>query len=100
MINQVSMHHLLHQLSLHHSSHMHESHEKINGKVAQNNDNQEMRAHDRNKLKIFNIGDVKQLHARNADPFQILKKLNNVYAINIFINVSISSTFNVEYLVN
>ena len=59
-----------------------------------------MRA-DRNTLKTFNIGDVKQLHASSADSFQILMKLNeNAYAINLFINVGISFTFNVEYLVD
>jgi len=60
-----------------------------------------MRANKRNTLKTFYIGDVKQLNACNADPFQILKKLNgNVYAINFFINIGISFTFNVEYLVD
>ena len=59
-----------------------------------------MRA-DRNTLKTFNIGDVKQLHACSANPFQTLMKLNdNVYVINLFINVGIILTFNVEYLVD
>ena len=60
-----------------------------------------MWADDRNILKTLNIGDVKQLHASSADSFQILMKLNeNAYAINLFINVGISFTFNVEYLVD
>ena len=57
-----------------------------------------MRADDRNILKTFNVGDVKQLHTCNADPFQILMKLNdNVYAINLSINVGIISTFDVKF---
>jgi len=61
-----------------------------------------MRVNDRNKLKKFSVGDVvKLLHACSVDPFQILMTLNdNVYVINLSINVGISSTFNVEYLVD
>jgi len=74
---------------------------KISDKIIQNNVNHVIRADDRNRLNTFNVGDVKQLHASCANQFQILIKLNdNVYAINLSINVGISSTFNVEYLVN
>ena len=67
---------------------LHESHEKISDKVAQNN-NHEMWTDDKNILKTFNVGDVKLLHAYSIDSFQILMKLNdNVYAINIFINLA------------
>jgi len=59
------------------ASHVPESHEEINEKIEQNNDNHEMRADDRNILKTFNVGDVKQLHACSVDPFQILMKLND-----------------------
>jgi len=38
---------------------VHELHEKINNKVAQNNANYKLRADVRNKLKTFNVGDVK-----------------------------------------
>jgi len=62
--------------------HVGESHENIGDKVAQNN--HEMRADDRNRLKTFNVGVLKQLHACSTDPFQILMELNdNVYAINL-----------------
>ena len=48
---------------------MHESHEEISDRVAENNANHEMRANDRNRLKTFNDDDVTQLHACSADPF-------------------------------
>ena len=84
------------------TSHVHESHEVISDKLAQNNANHEMRVDDTNRLKTFNVGNiVKQLHICSANPFQILMKLHdNVYAINLFINVDIGSTFNIEYLVD
>ena len=47
----------------------------------------------------FRPGTVKKLHARSASPFQILKKLNDVYVIDLSQNFSISSTFNIKNLV-
>jgi len=62
---------------------VHELHQKINDKIAQNNVNYELQTDARNKLKTFNVGEiVKRLHACSADPFQFLNKLNhNVYVI-------------------
>ena len=67
--------------------------------IAQSNANYKLRADVRKRFKTSNVGDyinvrirlerfppgtVKKLHARNADPFQILKKLNdNAYVINL-----------------
>ena len=49
----------------------------------------------------FYLGAVKKLHARSAGPFQIMKKLNdNAYVIDLSKNFGISSTFNVEDLVD
>ena len=49
----------------------------------------------------FPPGTVKKLHARNAGPFQILKKLNNsAYVIDLSQDFGISSTFNIEDLVD
>ena len=59
------------------ASHVHELHKEISDKIALNNSNYELRADIRNKLKTFNVGDVKKLHASNVDPFQILNKLND-----------------------
>jgi len=41
------------------ASHVHETHEKISNKVAQNNVNHEILADPKNILKTFYIGDVK-----------------------------------------
>ena len=55
----------------------------------------------RNRLKTYNVGDVKKLHACSANLFLILKKLNdNAYIINLPKNFDISSTLNVKNLVN
>ena len=51
---------------------MHELHEEISNKVAQNNANYTLRTDVWNKLKTFNNGDVNKLHACSNDPFQIL----------------------------
>ena len=79
------------------ASHVHELHEKISDKVAQNNANYTIRTYVRNILKTFYVGDVNELHACSADLFQILNKLNdNAYVIDF----DISFTLNVEDLVN
>jgi len=44
---------------------------------------------------------IKKLHARSAYPLQILKKLNdNAYVIDFYQDFSMSSTFNIEDLVD
>ena len=92
------MHHQLHHL-LHH---MQTSYDKISDKIAQNNANYGIRTDDNNRLNTFNIGDVVQkLHACSSDPFQILIKFHdNIYVIDLSIDFSISSTFNIDCLVN
>ena len=46
-------------------------------------------------------GNYLELHARSAGPFQILKKLNdNTYIIDLSQGFCISSTFNIEDLVD
>ena len=81
------------------ASHVHDLHKKVMNKIAQSNASYKLGADVRKKLKIFNVGDyvivrirlewfspgtVKKLHAHSADPFQILKKLNdNTYIINL-----------------
>ena len=48
----------------------------------------------------FPSGTVKNLHARGAGPFHILKKLNdNAYVIDLPQDFGIRSTFNIEDLV-
>jgi len=85
-------------------------------KIVQSNANYKLRADVRKRLKTFNVGDymmvwicpewfppgtVKKLHARSAGPFQILKKLNdNTYVIDLPQDFGISSTFNIEDLVD
>ena len=85
-------------------------------KIVQSNANYKLRADVRKRLKIFNVGDYmmvricleqflsgtfKKLHARSAGSFQILKKLNdNVYVIDFSQDFDISSTFNIEHLVD
>ena len=76
---------------------MHELHEKIGGKITQNNANYTLRTDVRNRPIFFNVGDVNKLHASSADPFQILNKLNDNDHV---IDFGISFTFNVEYLVD
>ena len=79
------------------ASHVHELHEKINDKVAQNNANYMLRADVKNKLKTFNVCDVNKLHACSADSFQILNKLDeNIYIVDF----GISSIFNIKVLVD
>jgi len=77
---------------------LHELRKKINDKIAQSNSNYKLQADARSRLKAFNVSYVvKKLHACRTDPFQILKKLNdNVYVIDL----SISSTFSIEDLVD
>ena len=49
----------------------------------------------------FPPGNIKKLYARSADPFQILKKLNdNAYIVDLPQDFGISSTFNIEDLVD
>jgi len=48
---------------------VHDLHKKIIDIVAQNNINYKLRAYVRNRLKNFNIGDVKKLHACSVDLF-------------------------------
>jgi len=43
---------------------------------------------------------TKKLHASSAGPFQILKKNDNAYVIDLLKDLDIRSTFNVEYLVD
>ena len=68
------------------------------------------------KLRTFNVGGyvmvclrpkrfpletVKNLHARNTGPFQILKKINsNAYVVDLPQDFDISCTFNVEDLLS
>ena len=70
-------------------SHMHKQLTEISDKIAQNNVNHGIRADDRNRLNIFNVGDfVQKLYACSSDPFQILMKLNdNIYVIDFPINI-------------
>ena len=77
---------------------MHEVHKKISDRIAQNNVHYKLRADVRIRLKTFNVGDVKKLHACNDDPFQILNKLNdNVYVINFGINSTLNIKDPVDY---
>ena len=70
---------------------MHELHEEISDKVAQNNVNYMLQTDVRNILKTFNVGDVNKLHACSADPFQILNILNNnASVIDFFVSVILS----------
>ena len=49
----------------------------------------------------FPPGTVKKLHAHSAGPFQILKKLNdNAFIVDLPQDFGISSTFNIEDLVD
>jgi len=53
------------------------------------------------RSKCFPPGTVKKLHAHNAGPFQILKKLNgNAYIIDLPQYFGISFIFNIEDLVD
>ena len=75
---------------------------KISDEIAQHNANHGKRTDDRNKLNTFNVGDVIQkFYACSSDPFQILMKLNyDIYIIDLPIDFGISSTFNIDCLVD
>jgi len=79
------------------ASHVYELHKKISDKITQNNTNYKLRAGVKNRLKAFNVDDVKKLHTYSADPFQILNKLNNNAYV---IDFDISSMLNVKDLVD
>ena len=82
-------------------SHVHEQPTKISDKIIQNNGNYGIRVDDRNKLDTFNVGVVQKLHACISDPFLNLMKLSNdIYVIDLLIYFGISSTFNIDCLVN
>ena len=82
------------------ASYVHTPHNKISDKIAQNNTNHGIRVGDRNRLSTFNVGDVQKLHDCSSSPFQILMKLNdNIYIIDL-IDFGISSTFNLDCLVD
>ena len=49
---------------------------------------------------VFTTGTVKKLHTRSAGPFQILKLNDNTYVIDLSQDFGISSTFNIEDLVD
>jgi len=55
-----------------------------------------------NRLNTFSVGDVVQkLHACSSDPIQMLMKLNDdIYVIDLPIDFGISSTFNIDCLVD
>ena len=97
------------------ATHMHELHKVISDKIKQSNFDYKLRADVWRKFKTFDIGDhmmvrihperlslgtVKKLHARSAEPFKILTKLNdNAYVIDLPEDIGINSIFNIEDLV-
>jgi len=96
------------------ASHVHNLHKKVINKIAQSNANYKLWADVRKRLKTFNVdyvmvqiclerfspGTVKKLHARSSDSFQILKLNSNSYVIGLSQNFGISSTCNIEDLVD
>ena len=82
------------------ASHVHKPTE-ISDKIAQKIANHEIRADVRNRLNTFKVSDVQKLHAYNSNSFQILIKLNdNIYIIDLSLDFGISSTSNINCLVN
>ena len=97
------------------ASHIRALHEGIREKIMKNNADYKASADLHHRLRTFNVrdymmvrmrperfppGTVKKLHARSAEPFKILKKINsNAYVVDLPPDFGISCTFNVEDLV-
>ena len=97
------------------TSHIHDPHKKISNKINKSNEAYKVQADLHQKFKRFKLGDyvmvrihserflsgtIKELHARGAGPFEVMKKINdNAYVLNLPEGFDISSIFNVEDLV-